>query len=95
MQRQSDRERRKIDRAKIDLEWEAIKELHAKKVQGWQVECARLTVEGVLKKNLPKKPVCPLKPKLPKGHQAQINDVGRPEGVEKSESSSSSEDDND
>jgi len=33
VQRQSDRERKKVDWAKIELEWKAIKELHAEKVK--------------------------------------------------------------
>ena len=82
---------KKLDWAKMDLEWKAIKELHLAKVEKWEAECARLTVEGVLKKNLPKKLLCPLKPKLPKGLQAQSNDVGWPDRVEESNSSSSSE----
>jgi len=41
-----------------------------------------------------KKPVCPLKPKLPKGPQAQSNNNGVPEGEQSDSSSSSEEEDN-
>ena len=95
VQRQSDRDRRKVDRAKIELQWRAIKELNTEKVQEWEVECTRLAAEGTLMKNLPKTPVCPLKPKLPKGPQAQSTNAGAPEGEEQSDSSSSSEEDDD
>ena len=77
------------------MEWQAIKELHTEKVREWEVECTRLAAEGALKKNLPKKLVCPLKPKLPKGPQAQSTNAGAPEGEEQSYSSSSSEEDDD
>ena len=89
--RQNDRDRKEVDQAKIELEWRAIKELHTEKVWEWEVECTRLAAESILKKKLPKKPVCPLKPK---GPQAQSRNAGAPEGKEQSDSSLSSEADN-
>jgi hypothetical protein len=37
---------------------------HNEVVEGWVGECNMLQAEGVRAKDLPKKPKCPLKPKL-------------------------------
>ena len=42
MQRQSNHERRKLDRAKVDIEWEAIKKGHVMKVQEWEADIRKI-----------------------------------------------------
>ncbi|KAJ7724382.1 hypothetical protein B0H16DRAFT_1472425 [Mycena metata] len=60
-----DREAAKAAKEQLKEEWEQIKADHAKVVELWEEECARLKDEGVSKKNLPKKPKRARKPKAP------------------------------
>ncbi|KAG1773802.1 hypothetical protein EDD22DRAFT_813817 [Suillus occidentalis] len=62
-QRKAAREVRRGEGVELVAQWNEIKEKHAAAVRDWQVECARLNVEGVRKKDWPKKPKRPLKPK--------------------------------
>lgn len=50
--------------AAIEEEWTQIRINHEKKVQEWEAECQRLASEGIPKRQWPKKPIRPLKPKL-------------------------------
>ena len=52
-------------RAAIETEWEVIKQNHKEAVAEWGLLCQRLRSNGAKSKELPKKPKCPLKPKLP------------------------------
>ncbi|KAJ7229027.1 hypothetical protein GGX14DRAFT_345295, partial [Mycena pura] len=63
--RAEDREVAKATKARPAVEWEKMKEDHLKLVEDWTTECERQTAAGVKKKNLPKKPTQPLKPKAP------------------------------
>ncbi|KAJ7674117.1 hypothetical protein B0H17DRAFT_946952, partial [Mycena rosella] len=63
--RAEDREVAKATRDDLKQQWEQIKADHATAVELWKEKCEILTADGVLKKNLPKKPVRPLKPKPP------------------------------
>jgi hypothetical protein len=62
-QRKAAREMRCGEGVELVTQWNEIKENHAAAVRDWQVECERLNVEGVRKKDWPKKPKWPLKPK--------------------------------
>jgi len=55
--RQDKRERSKVEKARLELKWNTIKEAHVVSLMRWEEECTKLTSEGVLKKNLPKKPM--------------------------------------
>ena len=50
--------------AKLEEEWKRIKIIHEEVTRIWKAECDRLASEGFLKKNWPKGPICPQKPKL-------------------------------
>ena len=41
----------------VDEEWKRIKINHEESVKHWKAECAKLTSDGVPKKNLPKGPI--------------------------------------
>ena len=45
---------------------------HAAAIEKWKADCVRLREQGVLVKNLPKKPKRPLKPRLPCANKAGI-----------------------
>jgi len=67
IERQSNRDRKRVEVARIELEWKVIKELHAEKVKEWAEERARLMDEGTLKKNLPKKTGVPVEAEVAQG----------------------------
>ncbi|KAI9452906.1 hypothetical protein F5148DRAFT_1152090 [Russula earlei] len=54
---------KQVEKVKIEDEWQQVKEAHEKAVDTWAARCAQLTLSGTLKKDLPKCPKCPLKPK--------------------------------
>jgi hypothetical protein len=91
--RQDKRERSKVEKARLELEWNTIKEAHVASLMRWEEECTKLTSEGVLKKNLPKKPTRPPKPQHPKDPQPSTSALGGAEDEPGSESSSSSDED--
>ncbi|KAG1800022.1 uncharacterized protein BJ212DRAFT_1450220 [Suillus subaureus] len=62
-QRKAARDVRHGKGVELVTQWNEIKEKHAAAVRDWQVECEHLNVEGVRKKDWPKKPKWPLKPK--------------------------------
>ncbi|EGN96639.1 hypothetical protein SERLA73DRAFT_154134 [Serpula lacrymans var. lacrymans S7.3] len=62
-QRKTNREARKGEGAELEEQWKAIKEQHNAAVKAWEAECKQLEVEGVRKKDWPKKPERALKPK--------------------------------
>jgi hypothetical protein len=49
-------------KAAAQAEWERTKLKHADDVRDWATEVERLRQAGVPRKDLPKKPVCPLQP---------------------------------
>jgi hypothetical protein len=49
-------------KAAAQAEWERTKLKHADDVRDWATEVERLRQAGVPRKDLPKKPVCPLRP---------------------------------
>ena len=51
--------------AAIEEEWGKIKADHEKNVEAWESDCQRFAAENIPKRSWPKKPVWPLKPKLP------------------------------
>ncbi|KAJ7937765.1 hypothetical protein B0H13DRAFT_1852061 [Mycena leptocephala] len=57
------REAAKAEKEKLKQQWERIKEDHERAVERWQKRCEEMTEAGVKKKDLPKKPTRPLKPK--------------------------------
>ncbi|KAJ7676191.1 hypothetical protein B0H17DRAFT_850773, partial [Mycena rosella] len=63
--RAEDQEVAKAMKDNLKQWWEQVKADHATTVELWKEKCEILTADGVLKKNLPKKPVRPLKPKPP------------------------------
>jgi len=56
--------------ARVEEEWKRIKEAHEANVQAWEVACEKLAMEGVPKKEWPKKPTRPRKPQVPAVDQA-------------------------
>ena len=59
------RESRKQVQSQIEEEWKVIKAEHEKAVEEHLAQCETLKNQGIPKKNWPKKPVQPLKPKVP------------------------------
>jgi len=55
---------KKEAQAKLEEEWKRIKIIHEEVTRIWKAECDRLASEGVLKKNWPRGPIRPRKPKL-------------------------------
>jgi len=62
--------------AAIEEEWVKIKAAHEVPIMTWQLECQRLASEGMAKRTWPKKPVRPLKPKLPPNLHSVDGDAG-------------------
>lgn len=91
--RQDKRERSKVEKARLELEWSAIKEAHVVSLLRWEEDCMKLISEGVLKKNLPKKPMRPPKPQPRKDPQPSTSVLGGVEDEPASESSESSGED--
>ncbi|KIK40516.1 hypothetical protein CY34DRAFT_52880, partial [Suillus luteus UH-Slu-Lm8-n1] len=54
---------KRSEKASIKVEWQKLQEKHAKDVVNWVAACKELANKNVLKKDWPKKPVRPLKPK--------------------------------
>ena len=52
---------KKSQKDALESLWKRHKEEHEKAVMEWTDECKRLATDGVKKKDLPKKPTCPLK----------------------------------
>ena len=61
--KRAERQTKKAEKENIECEWKEIKAAHAKNIKSWERDCEKLI--GVSKKNLPKKPRCPPKPKAP------------------------------
>lgn len=74
----------------VEREWREIKITHDAAVKLWEDECERLQRTGVLKKNLPKKPKCPLKPRSPK---TNVGTVAVADGLESTEDENENETD--
>jgi hypothetical protein len=58
------REGKKAAKAALKEEWNMMLEAHQKELQEWNTKCEALTAQNVLKKNLPKRPLRPKKPRL-------------------------------
>ena len=56
---------KKEAQVKLEEEWKRIKIIHEEATRIWKADCDRLASEGVPKKNWPKGPIRPRKPKLP------------------------------
>ncbi|KAG1809840.1 uncharacterized protein HD556DRAFT_1435565 [Suillus plorans] len=54
---------KRSEKASIEAEWCKLQEKHVEDVAKWVAVCKELAAKNVLKKNWPKKPVRPLKPK--------------------------------
>lgn len=57
------RAEKRIAQEELLEEWNQIKAIHKASVLKWEAECERLTTCGTKKKDLPKKPIRPPKPK--------------------------------
>jgi DDE superfamily endonuclease len=92
--RAAERQTKKAEKEAIEYEWKEIKAAHAKNIESWERYCEKLIEGGVSKKNLPKKPRCPPKPKAPQPSlllgTSQSHD-GQLSGDESSSSSSDGE----
>ncbi|PCH43358.1 hypothetical protein WOLCODRAFT_76096 [Wolfiporia cocos MD-104 SS10] len=62
-QRKMAKQQKKVEKELIEPRWKGILTQHKRAVDGWKQECERLIMEGVAKKDLPKPPKQPLKPK--------------------------------
>lgn len=58
---------KRSEKASIEVEWRKLQEKHAKDVVNWVAACEELANKNVPKKDWPKKPVRPLKPKHSSG----------------------------
>ncbi|TDL17554.1 hypothetical protein BD410DRAFT_689367, partial [Rickenella mellea] len=67
--RRVDRAAKKVAKVAAEKEWQAAMERHKEDVKNWEDECKRLRDQKVLKKDLPKKPARPVKPKPAKETQ--------------------------
>jgi hypothetical protein len=66
---------RKDARSALGAQWEAMRSAHTAAVEKWQAECEQLTMQGVSKKQLPKKPVRPKKPSLPEASATPLEEA--------------------
>ena len=55
----------KAAKAALEEQWKDIVRKHNEALEEWMAECNKLQAEGLRAKDLPKKPKCPRKPKLP------------------------------
>jgi len=65
--------RGKVDKVRLELEWNAIKAAHVMRLLQWEKECTKLISVGFLKKYGPKRPTQPPKPQP--GPQASMSVV--------------------
>ena len=61
--RKASRAAKRSEKASIEAEWRKLQEKHVEDVAKWVAVCKELAAKNVPKKNWPKKPVRPLKPK--------------------------------
>ncbi|PCH44369.1 hypothetical protein WOLCODRAFT_76702 [Wolfiporia cocos MD-104 SS10] len=66
------KQQRRVEKELIEARWKDIVTQHKHAVDGWRQECERLITEGVAKKDLPKPPKRPLKPKPAVGNADMI-----------------------
>ena len=64
-QRANNRATRKDLREALEARWKEIKGEHERAVATWEDNCQELQAKGIAKKDLPKKPLHPRKPKMP------------------------------
>ena len=64
-QRATNRATRKDLREALEVQWKEIKGEHERAVATWEDNCRELQAKGLAKKDLPKKPLRPRKPKMP------------------------------
>ncbi|KAJ7825003.1 hypothetical protein B0H13DRAFT_1658207, partial [Mycena leptocephala] len=67
-QKADDREAAKIAKEALEQQWKDMKAEHELAVAAWEEECRKLVNGGCRKKDLPKKPT---RPKKPKGREAE------------------------
>jgi hypothetical protein len=65
LKREEVRNQNKELQENIERDWKRMKLTHEKAVKLWEVQCAEMKVEGVRRKDLPKKPSRPRKPQMP------------------------------
>ncbi|PCH35598.1 hypothetical protein WOLCODRAFT_156299 [Wolfiporia cocos MD-104 SS10] len=76
-QRKMAKQQKKVKKEFIKAKWKGILTQHKRVVDGWKQECKRLIMEGVAKKNLPKPPKWPLKPKPAVGQADTVTLIQR------------------
>ena len=64
-QRANNRATRKDLREALEAQWKEIKGEHERAVATWEDNCQELQAKGIVKKDLPKKPLHPRKLKMP------------------------------
>ena len=67
---------KKDAQAKLEEEWKRMKIIHDEAMKFWKADCDKLASEGVPKKNWPKAPIRPRKPKLPATLDAVVDEDG-------------------
>ena len=55
---------KRMEKEQLDAQWKTMIYKYEHAVGSWEKACQQLRAQGVLVKNLPKKPKHPLKPKL-------------------------------
>jgi hypothetical protein len=60
-QRQVVKAEKRVEKKKLEDQWQQIKWAHERAMEKWNAECAQLTANKVPKKDLPKHPTWPLK----------------------------------
>jgi hypothetical protein len=55
---------RQTEKVAFDAEWQRLLQEHATNIDKWSAECEELGSKSIPKKNWPKKPTRPLKPKI-------------------------------
>ena len=69
------RAEKKEAQARLEEEWTSLKAVHEAETKAWKLACDALKEQRVAKKNWPKAPVRPKKPKLP----SNVVDTGEDE----------------
>ena len=76
------RQSRKEIQAQLEEEWKQIKMAHETAIEEWSAQCQNLKDQGIPKKNWPKKPTRPRKPKPPVFDQAAGDSGNEDDGAE-------------
>ena len=73
---------RKEAQANLDAEWIRLKKTHEEATNAWKLTCGSLKEQRIPKKNWPKAPTRPRKPKLPSNHADGDDDEPDDDGEE-------------